>query len=80
MGAYSLQHRDNAEKGGPLEASDESVISGARGSVCRKPGQQPCLGKGQHGPIPTKHAIPSSSGHSAESVSGKPHQSPQPVT
>lgn len=49
-GAYSLQHRDNGEKGGPLEASDESVISGAGGSVCRKPGQQPCLGRGSIAP------------------------------
>lgn len=50
MGAYSLQHRDDGEKGGPLEASDESVISGVGGSVCRKPGQQPCLGRGSTAP------------------------------
>lgn len=46
MGTYSLQHRDDGEKGGPLEASDESVISGVGGSACREPGQQPCLGRG----------------------------------
>lgn len=50
MGAYSLQHRDDGEKGGPLEASDESVINGVGGSVCRKPGQQPCLGRGSTAP------------------------------
>ena len=38
------------KEAGPLEASDESVISGVGGSVCRKPGQQPCLGRGSTAP------------------------------